>query len=229
MKSAGGGSMKLELKIIGPLLALLLISTAFALNYYFYSLDLQKRLLNSQIFTSELEKSLNETKTRLAIAEENLSRAERELVSTREELSCLRNNLSELQKALSSCINASKSSENLSKEVLTCRTELSACKSRLLILEKADVHVAYWWWERSVGCAVCGTSSAIFHVVLFNSGEDVASNVRVVITLYDSKNIAVKTVTIYVGSIDGKSGKLVEQTVFYTGDVQKADVRCVWS
>ncbi len=220
--------MKPELKIAGTLLVLL-ISTAFALNYYFYSLDLQKKFSNSQVLINELEKSLNETRARLAEAEKNLSWAERELASARNELNRMRNNLLEVQEALLTCMNASKSSENLSKEILACRTELSACRSRLSILEKADVHVAYWWWEGSAGCAVCGTSSAVFHVVLFNAGDDVARNVRVLITLYDNRNIPIKVVTVDAGSIDGRTGKLIEQTVIYTGVVQRADVSCTWS
>jgi hypothetical protein len=224
----------MKLEVLG-LLVLLVISVAFALNYYFYSADLEKKLLSAQNAAKEAENALNITKSRLEEVEMNLSKAEQELEKAKREMDILRGNLLRINESLFLCmknlsgyVNLSGGVRNMSNELLSCKTELSACKSINSRLEEADVHVVHWWYEGSAGCAVCGTSSAVFHIVLFNAGYNAATNVRVVITLYDSRNIPIRTVTVYVGSIDGRTGKVVDQTVTYTGAFQRADVGCYW-
>ncbi len=210
----------------------LVIGSSLALAYFSYSenLELRGRLSETQRELEELRGSLEEAERSLAEAQIELSNAERELLRSREEISSLLLNLSTLQEELSSCLKGLSEAKNMTKlneSKSSCESELSACRSRLYLLERPSVRVVHWWYE-SIGCAPCGTASARFHVVLFNAGYETASNVRVTIVLYDRSNNPMDSIRVEVGSLSGRTGKVVERDVPLPAGFQRADVRCEW-
>lgn len=163
-----------------------------------------------------------------------LSEAKRDLLEEMERTSHLRESISRLQENLSLCMeelsrisNISGSLEEYSREVEACESELSACRSMLHLLGRASVQVVHWWYD-SAGCAPCGTASARFHVILFNAGRETAHDVRLTIVLYDGSNDPIGTFGIDVGTIPGRTGRVIERTLVLPPGFKGADVRCYW-
>lgn len=211
------------------LLALLLASPLIALKFYLESIELRSKLTESRETARELEKSLNESISMVSELKEELSLKESELIKYEKELAELSRKLSKLNSSLSSCLKNLSEERNrtelkLSSETSICRAELSACRSELSLTERASVHLVHWWYD-SMGCLQCGTAAVKFHAVLFNAGYETASDVRVVIIIYDKGNAPINTIKIEAGPLPGRAGKVIEQIVAITPSFQRAEVR----
>lgn len=210
---------------------LLALSSFYAFSCHRRSLELQAEVLESTKTVEELESSLNAAKEALARAERDLEEVEFRLTEAARREGSLREELSKLSGELSRCLaNLSRggnATEGCEVRVSTCESKLSYCESRLRALERASVHVAHWWHD-SVGCVPCGTASTKVHVVLFNAGYERADDVRVVITLYGRAGNPISVLRVDAGSIDGRSGRLVESSILLPADFQRAEVKCEW-
>jgi hypothetical protein len=114
---------------------------------------------------------------------------------------------------------------NLARENYLLEMENEQLRNENIELKRPNVYIAYWWW-----CDHPSTpqSHADVYAVLFNSGME-STDATLTVYLYDDYGGILNKREFPVGSIDGKSGKYVNFTVYYSGDAKDCIIFLTWS
>jgi len=114
---------------------------------------------------------------------------------------------------------------DLARENYLLEMENEQLRNENIELKKPNVYIAYWWWCDYPSMLQSHTD---VHVVLFNSGME-STNVTLTVYLYNDYGDILNQQEFPVGFINGRSGKYVNFTVYYSGDAEGCIIFLTWS